>query len=290
VLTATGFEVEVWDENRIASERLGGVEAVAAGSDRPPRVVIGRRRAERSVSHLAMVGKGVVFDSGGLSLKPAEGMERMKGDMAGAAVVVSAAEVIAAQGYPVDLTVVVPLTDNMTGGSASKPGDVLTARNGKTIEIINTDSEGRLILADGLTLASEVNPDFIVDVATLTGGCRVALGNGIGGLWSNDDAPTRLVMEASRLAGERLWAMPLPEDYRSLIESPVADMKNTGGRFGGPVAAALLLAEFVGAGRWAHLDIAGPSWFFDDGPLGPKGGSGFGVGTLVALASLLSQS
>ncbi|CAN5863835.1 leucyl aminopeptidase [soil metagenome] len=289
-LTEAGFVVEVWDEGRVIAERLGGVKAVAAGSDRPPRVVIGRRKAPEATAHLALVGKGIVFDSGGLSIKTAEGMERMKGDMAGAAAVVAAAEVIAAAGHPVDLTVIVLLTDNMTGGSASKPGDVLTARNGKTIEILNTDAEGRLILADGLALAAEENPDVIVDVATLTGACRVALGDSIAGLWASDDSTAASVLAASEAAGERLWAMPLPGDYRSLIESPVADMKNTGGRMGGAITAALLLAEFAGSGKWAHIDIAGPSWFFDDGPLGRKGGSGFGVGTLVALASMLSRS
>ncbi len=290
LLAGAGFEVEVWDESRIMSERFGGMMAVAAGSNRPPRVVVGRFRPEGASFRLALVGKGVVFDSGGVSIKPAEGMERMKSDMAGAAAVVAAAAVLAAGGHGIDLTVVVPLTDNMAGGSACKPGDVVTARNGKTIEIINTDAEGRLILADALAFVTEEAPDLVVDVATLTGACRVALGDGIAGLWSSDDITTGRVLAAAAAAGERLWAMPLPADYRSLIDSGVADMKNSGGRSGGAIAGALLLSEFAGEGNWAHIDIAGPSWFFEDDPLGPKGGTGFGVAMLVSLAGAFSKT
>ncbi|HLU53258.1 MAG TPA: leucyl aminopeptidase [Acidimicrobiia bacterium] len=281
VLRSAGVEADVWGESEIADEELGCLLAVAAGSDRPPRMVIGHRPGS---PNLALVGKGIVFDSGGLSIKTAEYMETMKRDMAGAAAVAAAAAAIAQVTPDVGLSVYLPLTDNMSGGSAMKPGDVLKARNGKTIEVLNTDAEGRLVLADALALAAEREPDLIVDVATLTGAARVALGDHIAAVFANADEPRDQVLAAGERAGERLWPMPLPEDYARLVSSSVADMKNTGGRYGGAIAAALLLAEFVGDIPWAHIDIAGPSWYTEDGPLGPKGASGFGVGTLVALA------
>lgn len=286
-LRSVGYDVEVWGPDRIEAERLGGLRGVAAGSDRPPRMLVAHRRAGAE-RRLALVGKGIVFDSGGLSIKSTANMETMKGDMAGAAAVVAAAEAIGALGVEIDASVWVPLTDNMPGGSAIKPGDVLTARNGKTIEVLNTDAEGRLVLADALSLAAEEEPDLVVDVATLTGAARVALGNLIAAMWASDDETAERVSASAERAGERLWRMPLPPDYRSLIDSKVADMKNTGGRHGGAIAAALLLSEFAGDGPWAHLDIAGPSWFHEGGPLGPVGGSGFGVPTLVTLAEQLA--
>lgn len=286
LLAAAGLEVDVWDENRIAEERLGCLLAVAAGSDRAPRMVVARRSGS---PHVALVGKGIVFDSGGLSIKTPEYMETMKRDMAGAAAVVAAAATMAALNPGVGLSVYVPLTDNMSGGSAMKPGDVLTARNGKTIEVLNTDAEGRLVLADALSLAVEAGPELVVDVATLTGAARVALGDHIAAVFASSDQVRDVLLAAGEKAGERLWPMPLPADYKRLISSPVADMKNTGGRYGGAIAAALLLAEFVGEIPWAHIDIAGPSWYSEDGPLGPKGASGFGVGTLIALSEELHR-
>lgn len=289
-LSDGGFEVEVWDEDRIEEENLGGLLGVAAGSDRPPRMLVahgGEAAAERG--HLAWVGKGIVFDSGGLSIKTTEGMATMKGDMAGAATVVAAAGAVGRLGEGPAVSVYVPLTDNMSGGSAMKPGDVLRMRNGKTVEVLNTDAEGRLVLADALSLAVESTPDLIVDVATLTGASRVALGDEIAAVFSPTDEPRDRVMAAASAAGERVWPLPLPPDQRHLIDSSVADMKNTGGRYGGAIAAALLLAEFTGDVPWAHLDIAGPSYFREEHPLGPKGGSGFGVTTLVALAGVLAE-
>ena len=287
VLRSAGFDVDVWTEDEIAAQRLGCLLGVASGSDRPPRMVIGHRSGS---PHLALVGKGIVFDSGGLSIKPPDNMETMKRDMAGAAAVVAAASAMARLNPAIGLSVFVPLTDNMSGGSAMKPGDVVTARNGKTIEVLNTDAEGRLVLADALSLAAEREPDLIVDVATLTGASRIALGDHIAAVFASADEARERVLAAGERAGERLWPMPLPEDYRSLISSSVADMKNTGGRAGAAIAAALLLAEFVGEVPWAHIDIAGPSWFTEDGPLGPKGASGFGVATLVALADEMHGS
>lgn len=287
-LRGVGYEVEVWGEPEIAVEGLGGLMAVAAGSDRPPRMLVARRQ-DKAGRTLSLVGKGIVFDSGGLSIKSAEGMETMKADMGGAAAVAAAAEAIAALGTDIGVRVYVPLTDNMPGGSATKPGDVLRARNGKTIEVLNTDAEGRLVLADALSLAAEEEPDLIVDMATLTGAARVALGDHVAAAFAPSDEARERLLAAAGIAGERVWPMPLPADYRKLIDSTVADMKNTGGRYGGAIAAALLLSEFVGEVPWCHVDIAGPAWFREDNALGPRGGSGYGVRTLISLAGLMSE-
>ena len=284
--------VEVWDEERISAERLGGLLGVAAGSVRPPRLVRVEYRPvdpyefDGRVPHLALVGKGITFDSGGLSLKPPTGTETMKTDMGGAAAVLAAVDAIAALGGRLPVTVWAPMTENMPSGSATKPGDVLTTRSGKTIEVLNTDAEGRLILSDGLTLAVEAAPDAVIDLATLTGAAVVALGKEIAGLLGNDVELRDAVQAAGSAAGEPSWPLPLTEDYASHIESEVADMKNMG-RPGqaGTSSAALLLQEFVGDVPWAHLDIAGPSRSDDNRWYNTKGGSGFGVRTLVALAT-----
>ncbi len=285
-----GVTIEVWDEHRIAEERLGGLLGVAAGSVRPPRMVhIEFRPADPwtfdgRVPRLALVGKGITFDSGGLSLKTAGGMETMKTDMGGAAAVVAAVDAAAALGGRLPLSAWIPLTENMPSGSATKPGDVLTARNGKTIEVLNTDAEGRLVLADGLSLAAEGGPDAIVDLATLTGAAVVALGKEIAGLLANDDELRAEVQAAGDRSGEPSWPLPLPDDYRPHIESEVADMRNVG-RSGqaGTISAALLLREFVGDVPWAHLDIAGPSRAEEQRGYLTKGATGFGTRTLVAL-------
>jgi leucyl aminopeptidase len=287
-----GVTVEVWDENRIVSEHLGGLLGVARGSDEPPRLV----RAEYTpaepvevhgrVPHVVLVGKGITFDSGGLSLKSAGGMETMKTDMGGAAAVLAAFDAAAVLGVPIRVTAIAPMTENMPGGRAIKPGDVLTARNGKTIEVLNTDAEGRLVLADGLSLATEMEPDAIIDLATLTGAAVVALGSGIAGLLGNDETLQRELRSASERAGESLWPLPLPDEYRNHIDSEVADMKNVGrASQAGAISAALLLREFVGDVPWAHLDIAGPARSDEDARYLSKGGTGFGVRTLVALLS-----
>jgi len=287
-----GLTVEVWDEERIASERLGGLLGVAAGSVRPPRLVKvtyqpsdpfefdGRR------PHLALVGKGITFDSGGLSLKTASGMETMKTDMGGAAAVLAAIDAIAALGGRIPITAWAPMTENMPSGSATKPGDVLITRSGKTIEVLNTDAEGRLILSDGLTLAIEEGPDAVIDLATLTGAAVVALGKEIAGLLGNDEELRDALQSAGSAAGEPSWPLPLHADYAAHIESEVADMKNMG-RPGqaGAISAALLLQEFVADVPWAHLDIAGPSRTDDNRWYNTKGGSGFGVRTLVELGT-----
>jgi leucyl aminopeptidase len=284
--------VEVWDEARIADERLGGLLGVAAGSDRPPRLVrvdyqpADPYEIDGRVPHLALVGKGITFDSGGLSLKSATGMETMKTDMGGAAAVLAAVDAVAALGGRIPITAWAPMTENLPGGTAVKPGDVLTTRSGKTIEVLNTDAEGRLILADGLTLAVEAGPDAVVDLATLTGAATVALGREIAALLGSDDELVDALRAAGARAGEPSWPLPLHLDYAAHIESEVADMKNTG-RPGqaGTIAAALLLREFVSDVPWAHLDIAGPARTDENRGYHTKGGSGFGVRTLVALAT-----
>lgn len=282
-----GIRVRVLDEAEIVAERLGGLRGVSLGATNPPRLVELRYEPDDPKAFVAFVGKGIVFDSGGLSIKPADGMETMKTDMSGAAAVFGAVQVIAELGLPVKVLGITPLTENMPGGSAMRPGDVLEIRNGKTIEVLNTDAEGRLVLADGLSLAAEESPDLIIDVATLTGACKVALGEKIAGLFGADD-PAGIVLDAAEAAGERVWRMPLPDDYRKNIDSDVADMKNTGPRWGGAINAALLLKEFVGEVPWVHLDIAGPARATDAEHYIQKGGTGFGVRTLVEVARRMS--
>ena len=283
--------VTVYDEHEIVERGFGGLEAVNAGADHPARMVVLEYRPDDAKATLALVGKGIVFDSGGLSIKPAGMMETMKTDMAGAAAVYGAVQAIAELGLPVNVIGITPFTENMTGGSATRPGDVMRAYGGKTIEILNTDAEGRLVLADGLGLAGEFEPDLIVDIATLTGACKVALGLHIAGLLSNDEDAAELVLGAGDRAGEKLWRLPLEAEYRSQVESDVADMKNTGSRYGGTITAALILSEFVPDDTpWVHLDIAGPGRVESTEHYLTKGGSGFGVRTLVAVAEELSAS
>ncbi len=284
-----GIRVVVHDEQDIIREGFGGLAGVAAGAHRPARMVEFWYEPENPRAFVAFVGKGIVFDSGGLSLKPPAAMETMKTDMSGAAAVFGAVQAVAALKIPVKVLGVTPLTENMPGGGATRPGDVLTARNGKTIEVLNTDAEGRLVLADALALVAESEPDIIVDLATLTGACHIALGDKIAGAWTNDDTWMGRVVAAGASAGERIWPMPLPPDYRKNIDSTIADMKNTGNnRYGGAINAALLLAEFVGDVPWVHLDIAGPARWPEDEHYQRQGGSGFGVRTLVAFVDDLA--
>jgi leucyl aminopeptidase len=285
----SALSVKVYDEAEIAEAGFGGLMAVNRGADRPARMVVMRYEPEGATKTVAFVGKGIVFDSGGLSIKPAAGMETMKTDMAGAAAVMGAMQVIAELGLTVNAVGITPLTENLTGGSATRPGDVMKAYNGKTIEILNTDAEGRLVLADGLAFAAEMSPDLIVDIATLTGACKVALGATIGGLFAKDDEAARIVGSAAKAAGEKLWRMPLDAEYASLIESDIADMKNTAGRWGGAITAGLILGEFVGDVPWVHLDVAGPARADKTEHYVQKGGSGFGVRTLVSVAEAMQS-
>ncbi len=279
--------VEVWDEDRIGAERLGGLLGVAHGSAEPPRLVRASYTppdASDDVRHVVLVGKGITFDSGGLSLKSGEGMMTMKTDMSGAATVLATVSACAELGVGVRVTAIAPITENMPGGRAIKPGDVLTIRNGLTIEVLNTDAEGRLVLADGLTLATELEPDAIIDLATLTGAQVVALGNSVAAVFGTDEMLVEDVLGASRRAGEPMWRLPLVAEYDSHIESDVADMKNIGRPMqAGAIAAALLLQRFVGDIPWVHVDMAGPARSDESGGLLAKGGTGFGVRSLVEL-------
>ena len=292
--TAAGLEVEILDGTGIEVERLGGLLAVSRGSTQPPRFVkltytpsedlAATDEDGEPLPSVALVGKGITFDSGGLSIKPADGMMTMKCDMGGAAAVIATMCALPALGVGVPVTSYTPLTDNMLGGDATRPGDVMTARNGKTVEILNTDAEGRLVLADALSLASEDGHGAIIDLATLTGACMVALGDKIAGLLGNDDSLIAEVEAAAARSGEKVWHLPMPKEYRKLIDSPIADMKNIGGRYGGTLTAALFLQEFVDPDTaWVHLDIAGPGFSEEIDADVPKGGTGFGVRTLIEL-------
>ena len=286
--TAAGIGVEVLDLAAIAEAGLGGLIAVNRGSTIEPRLVTLTYEpdgADDDTPTVALVGKGITFDSGGLSLKPAASMMDMKCDMGGAAAVISAMCALPALGVGVRVVGITPMTDNMINGGAQRPGDVYTARNGTTVEVLNTDAEGRLVLGEALILASEREPDAIVDLATLTGACMVALGDRIAGLMSNDDDFRATVAEAAATAGERVWPLPLPEDYRPRLDSAVADIKNiTSQTGGGTLTAGLFLRHFVGDGiPWAHLDIAGPAFLQEPDGEQPKGATGFGVRTLLAL-------
>ena len=264
----------VWDEARIREERFGGLLAVAAGSDEPPAFVVAEYRRGGEAPTLALVGKGVTFDSGGLSLKPSSSMEDMKADMTGAAIVLATMQAVARLGLRVNLVGYLVVTENMLGGRAMKLGDVLTMRNGKTVEVLNTDAEGRLILADALSFAVEGKPDRVLDLATLTGACMVALGTKIAGLFSNDEPFAQAVQAACRQSGERVWRLPLDDDFQDALKSHVADLKNVGGKWGGAITAAKFLQQFVGETPWVHLDIAGPSWADSDGATRDVGGTG----------------
>ncbi len=282
-----GLDIKVYDEHEIIAEGFGGLAAVASGAANPARLVVLEYNPSGASKHLTLVGKGIVFDSGGLSIKPASGMEDMKTDMAGAATVMGAIQAIADLGVNVSVRAIMPFTENVISGNAMRPGDVFTARNGKTVEVLNTDAEGRLILADGLSLAAEGQTDLIVDVATLTGAAKVALGLEVAAVFGTDDS-RELVRDAAESAGETLWPMPLHESYRAALDSNVADLKNIGDRWGGAITAALFLREFAGEGEWVHLDIAGPARAAKSSAYTPKGASGFGVRTLVAVAEALA--
>ena len=282
-----GLTVKVMDETAIRRARLGGLLGVNRGSTQPARFVeLTWTPKGRPKGTLALVGKGLTFDAGGLSIKSGQGMMDMKIDMAGAAAVVGAMSVMPDVAPQCRVRAYLPMTDNMLGGDATRPGDVLTIRNGKTIEVLNTDAEGRLVLADALSLASEGKPDAVIDLATLTGACMVALGPRIAGLMGRGDGFLEQVEAASSRTGERVWRLPLPDDYRHMVDSPVADMKNIGGPHGGAITAGLILGEFVAEGiDWAHLDIVGPAFTDSDDAEVVRGGTGFGVRLLVDLAS-----
>lgn len=280
---AKGVKVTVLDEKALAAGGYGGILGVGQGSARPPRLVKVSYSPSRPAAKVALVGKGITFDSGGISIKPAAGMDAMKSDMAGAAAVLHTVLAAARLELPVAVTGWLCLAENMPSGTAQRPSDVLTIRGGKTVEVLNTDAEGRLVMADGLVAAVEEKPDVVLDIATLTGAQLVALGPRVSAVMG-DDATRTEVVDAAGAAGEAFWPMPLPADLRAGLKSKVADIANIGDRFGGMLTAGLFLQEFVGSTPWAHLDIAGPA-FNEKAPFGytPAGGTGVGVRTLLAL-------
>lgn len=280
-----GLDCEVWGRDKLTEERCGSLLAVSRGASKEPQLAMLHYHGGGDGPTLALVGKGVTFDSGGLSLKPSEGMKTMKCDMAGAATVLGAIRAIAALKLPINVSAYMGLVENMTGSDAYKLGDVLTARNGVTIEVHNTDAEGRLVLADALTVASEAKPKRIIDLATLTGACVVALGENVAGLMTNDQAWCDEIATSARGVGEPVWQLPMYDEFDDQIKSNVADIKNTGeGRWGGAMTAAKLLERFVDGISWTHIDIAGPA--FAEKPLAwlDGGGSGAMVRSLVEVA------
>ena len=284
-----GLTVTVLDEDQIEAAGLGGLMGVARGSSAPPRLIellYEPPGATAATPTLALVGKGITFDSGGLSLKTGNGMMTMKTDMSGAAAVITAMGAIAAVGAPVRVLGLCPATENMPSGTALRPGDVLRIRNGKTVEVLNTDAEGRLVLADGLSLAVEAGVDAVVDIATLTGAVSIALGRSVAGLMGSTPRWVAEVRAAAERAGESAWILPLPEEYRREIDSEVADIKNIGtSGTAGTLVAGLFLAEFAGDVPWAHLDIAGTARSESDEGYNAKGSTGWGVRTLIELAT-----
>ena len=286
IASGTGLKVEVLDEERIASLNLGLLLGVARGSQEPPRLVVLTHEPANAVAGitLGLVGKGITFDTGGISIKPAENMDKMKDDMSGGAAVIAALAAIARLKVPVRCIGIVPMTENMPGGKAVKPGDVLTSAAGKTVEILNTDAEGRLVLGDGVWYARQLGATHLIDVATLTGACVVALGKTTSGLFGTPDEWVAQVQQASDRAGDRSWPMPVFDDYKEQLKSEIADFTNTGGRAGGAITGALFIREFAEDVPWVHIDIAGTAWAEETKPYQPKGATGVAVRTLVEVA------
>ncbi len=282
-----GLEYEALDQDRMRQLGMGALLGVAQGSIEPPALIIVRYKPEsapKSGDHLALVGKGVTFDTGGVSIKPAEGMEKMKYDMAGGAAVLGAMRAISKLKPSIPVTAFVPTVENMVGGRAQRPGDIVKSFDGKTVEVLNTDAEGRLILIDAITYAKRQGCTHLVDAATLTGAIVVALGHVNVGAFTNNEALLGRVMAAARAEGEKMWHMPLDDDYKELLKSAFADLANIGGRWGGAVSAAWFLREFAGDTPWVHLDIAGTAWLDDARPYMAKGPTGVCVRTFTKLA------
>ncbi len=282
-----GLSSRIWAEGDLASAGFGGILAVGSGSARPPRLIELCYEPSGWQTHVVLVGKGITFDSGGLSLKPNDGMKLMKTDMAGGAAVIAVMSALAALGVSARVTGLVPAAENMPSGSAYRPGDIVTQYGGRTVEVLNTDAEGRLVLADAIAYAdAALDPGVVVDIATLTRAARIALGTGIGALYSTDDGVAGALLAAGQATGERLWRMPLPADYLDALDSPVADLAHlarsgAAGEKAGSIAAALFLREFTGGRPWAHLDVAGAARASsDDGEI-TKGGTGFGTRLLL---------
>jgi len=264
---------------------MGCFLGVAQGSREPAKFIVLEHKPRKTVKRdtIVLIGKAITFDSGGISLKPAQGMERMKDDMSGGAAVIGIMQAVAELGIPMHVVGLVPATENLPDGAALKPGDIITSMSGKTVEIISTDAEGRLILADALTFASRYKPAAIIDLATLTGACIIALGNDVAGVMGTDDGLIEKIKQASATAGEKVWQLPLWDEYGELLKSDIADIKNAGGRDAGAITGGFFLKEFAGKASWVHTDIAGPVWTEKDKPYIPKGATGFGVRLIINL-------
>lgn len=276
-----GLKLQVLERAQMQKLGMGAMLGVAQGSAQPPKFIIIEYRKGGKKPVIALVGKTLTFDSGGISIKPADGMDKMKDDMSGGAAVLGAIRTAAALKLPLNIVGLLPATENMPGGKALKPGDILRTLSGQTIEIINTDAEGRLILSDALTFACRYKPAAIVNIATLTGACRIALGQEAAGMLGTGEKIKQLLREAGEKTGERVWELPLWEGYYDNIKSDIADMKNAGGRDGGVITAACLLSKFVEKYPWVHLDIAATAWSEKDRPYTPKGATGFGMRLLT---------
>jgi leucyl aminopeptidase len=283
-----GLAIEILDENKMAELKMGALLSVAQGSAEPPRMMVITYTPEKSVAGapvLGLVGKAITFDTGGISIKPANDMEKMKYDMCGGGAMIGAMRAIAVLKPSCKVIAVVPSSENMPGGKAQKPGDVQISMAGKSIEVINTDAEGRLVLADGIAYAKQLGCTHLVDAATLTGAIVVALSNVNVGVFGSDQAFTDQLLASAKVAGEKMWPMPIDDDYREMIKSGIADIQNVGsGKGGGAITAAMFLKEFTGDTPWIHLDIAGTAWQDDMKPWNAKGATGVGVRTLVDLA------
>ena len=281
-----GLSCEVLEQDRMRQLGMGALLGVAQGSANPPALIVMQYTPEKATStaRLALIGKGVTFDTGGISIKPSEGMEKMKYDMAGGAAVIGAMQAIAQLKPGIAVTGIVPAVENMPGSRAQRPGDIVTSLSGKTIEILNTDAEGRLILADAITYAKQLGCTHLIDTATLTGAIVVALGYTSSGVFSNDDALREQWMAAAKQAGEKMWHMPLDDEYRDQLKTVYADIQNIGGRWGGACSAAMFIKEFVDDTPWVHIDVAGTAWLDDAKPHLAKGPTGIPLGTMVNLA------
>jgi leucyl aminopeptidase len=289
-LAALPVTVKIWDEKALATAGCGGILGVGMGSSRPPRLIKMTYTPRGAKSHLSLIGKGITFDTGGISIKPASKMDEMKADMSGSASVIAAVAAIAQLGLKVKVTGWVAAAENMPSSTAQRPGDVLTTFDGTTVEVLNTDAEGRLVLADAIGMSVLERPDLMIDIATLTGAQRVALGRRIAGVMSNTDAARDQVVAAGAIAGEEMWGMPLPADLRETLKSEIADIANIGDGMAGMLSAGVFLQEFVPDTQpWVHIDVAGPA-YNDSAPFGytPKGGTGAGVRTFVQIARELS--
>ncbi len=278
---SAGFTVKIFDKKQIEKMKMGGLLAVNRGSHQEPRFIVMEHSPRRAKKTVVLVGKGITFDSGGISIKPSDKMEEMKFDMCGAAAVIGTMEAVARLGVKHRVIGLVPSTENLPGGNAYKPGDIITTMSGKTVEIVNTDAEGRMILSDALHYATHYKPDHLIDFATLTGACVVALGHEATGLFSRDDELARMLIDSGEKCGERLWRLPEWDSYREYIQSEWADVKNSGGRWGGAITAAVFLREFVQVASWAHLDIAGTAWTENGTSRDRKGATGVGVRAMV---------